>query len=81
MFSKFPFLALLSIFLCLEASLQLTALGQCELKVPAPVFHSDTIPSPPSQTAVWKTPATSLPEKFVTATATLFDQGLADPRD
>ncbi len=31
--------------------------------------------------AVWEPPATSLPEKFITATGTLFDQGLADPRD
>ena len=82
MFSKFPFLTLLAgIFLCLGFGPHSRALGQCELKVPAPVFNADTIPSTPSQTAVWKPPATLLPEKFVTATTTLFDQGLADPRD
>jgi hypothetical protein len=81
MFSKFPFLTLLAgIFLCLGLGPHSRALGQCEMKVPAPVFNADTIPSTPNQTAVWKPPATSLPEKFVTATATLFDQGLADPR-
>jgi len=82
MFAKFPFLTLLAgIFLCLGLGSHSRALGQCELKMPAPVFNADTIPSSPSQTAVWKPPATLLPEKFVTATTTLFDQGLADPRD
>ena len=82
MLSKFPFQTLLAeIFLCLGLGLHLPALGQCETKVPVPVFNADTIPSPPSQTAAWKPPATLLPEQFVTATATLFDQGLADPRD
>ena len=81
MFSKFPFLTLLSIFLCLQSGLLLSALGQCVTNVSPPAFLGDTIPSPPSQTAAWKPPATLLPEQFVTATATLFDQGLADPRD
>ncbi len=82
MFSKFPFLTLLAgISLCLALGVPSRALGQCELKVPAPVFNADTIPSPPSQTAAWKPPATLLPETFVSATATLFDHGLGDPRD
>ncbi|HET6892884.1 MAG TPA: hypothetical protein VFH31_17395 [Pyrinomonadaceae bacterium] len=81
MFSNFPYLTFLAGILCLGLSPQLQALGQYETKVPATVFNGDTIPSPPAQTAVWKPPATSLPEKFVTATVTLFDQGLADPRD
>ena len=82
MSSKFPFLTLLAgIFVCVGFGLHSRALGQCELKVPAPVFNADTLPSPPSQTAAWKPPATLLPENFVTATTTLFAQGLADPRD
>ena len=82
MFSKFSFLTLLlAIFLCLESGLHRQALGQFETKVPATGFNGYTIPSPPAQTAVWQPPATLMPEKLVTATATLFDQGLADPRD
>jgi hypothetical protein len=38
------------------------------------------IPSPPQQTAAWKAPATKLSPQFVSATAKLFEQGLADPR-
>src|SRR6266496_2266041 len=72
---------LLGAFFCLESGAQFLAIGQYETKAPVPVFHGDMIPSPPKQRAPWRPPATSLPVKFVTATATLFDQGLADPRD
>lgn len=40
----------------------------------------DSIPAPPRQTAAWKAPETKLSEEFVSATAALFRQGLADPR-
>ena len=36
--------------------------------------------SPPQQTAAWTAPQTKLPKVFVSATAALFRQGLADPR-
>ena len=47
---------------------------------PAPRFEGATIPDPPRQREQWQRPATTLPRFFVTATATLFVQGLADPR-
>lgn len=39
-----------------------------------------TLPTPPRQAEPWGPPPTSLPRFLVSATATLFDQGLADPR-
>jgi hypothetical protein len=39
-----------------------------------------TLPVPPQQNAPWNPPETSLPRFLNTATATLFEQGLADPR-
>ena len=38
------------------------------------------LPQPPQQHTPWTPPATTMPEEFVTATETLFAQGLADPR-
>ncbi len=39
-----------------------------------------TLPSPPRQAEPWVAPRTSLPRFIVSATTTLFQQGLADPR-
>ncbi len=39
-----------------------------------------TLPIPPRQAEPWTPPATSLPRFLVSATAALFEQGLADPR-
>ncbi|MDR3621779.1 MAG: hypothetical protein P4L85_20670 [Paludisphaera borealis] len=39
-----------------------------------------TLATPPRQAEPWTPPETSLPRFFVSATAALFDQGLADPR-
>lgn len=49
------------------------------MQEPAPL-RVYIIPTPPQQSLAWETPATTLPEKLVTATAKLFGQGLADPR-
>ncbi len=38
------------------------------------------LPTPPRQADPWSLPATSLPGFLVSATGTLFEQGLADPR-
>lgn len=38
------------------------------------------LPTPPRQAELWKAPATTLPRFFVSASASLFEQGLADPR-
>jgi hypothetical protein len=46
----------------------------------APHFEGTTIPDPPRQREPWQPPATSLPRFLVSASATLFEQGLADPR-
>jgi len=46
----------------------------------APRFEGSTIPDPPRQREPWQPPATTLPKFFVSASAVLFDQGLADPR-
>jgi hypothetical protein len=40
----------------------------------------DPYPAPPQQAEQWTAPAARLPEPVVTAAATLFHQGLADPR-
>ena len=47
---------------------------------PAPRFEGATIPDPPHQGQPWTIPETSLPRFLVRASATLFEQGLADPR-
>jgi len=41
---------------------------------------TDSIPAPPQQAAAWKAPPTKLSQEFTSATAVLFQQGLADPR-
>ncbi len=46
----------------------------------APRFEGATIPDPPRQREPWQPPATTLPRFLVSASATLFEQGLADPR-
>ena len=48
----------------------------------SPNLHlaGNSIPTPPQQAATWKAPETKLSKEFVSATATLFRQGLADPR-
>ena len=43
-------------------------------------FAGTALPQPPRQEARWTPPRTSLPATLVSATAALFDQGLADPR-
>ncbi len=45
-----------------------------------PRLAGDSLPVPPRQAAAWKAPETKLSKEFVSATATLFQQGLADPR-
>jgi hypothetical protein len=47
---------------------------------PAPHFEGAEIPDPPEQGKPWTPPETKLPRFLVRATATLADQGLADPR-
>jgi hypothetical protein len=47
----------------------------------APKFTGDSLPTPPQQKSEWKPPADAkLPEKFISATRVLFEQGMADPR-
>lgn len=46
----------------------------------SPRFTEQSIPEPPLQKRPWDAPKTSLPQVFISATRTLFDQGLADPR-
>jgi hypothetical protein len=45
-----------------------------------PRFVGETIPDPPARRDPWTPPATKLPRFLVEATATLCEQGLADPR-
>ena len=54
--------------------------GQARQSQPAPRFEGATIPGPPQQGQPWTPPETSLPRFLVRASATLFEQGLADPR-
>ena len=45
-----------------------------------PIFGGEKLPDPPAQKQAWQIPPSTLPESYVTATRTLFDQGMADPR-
>src|SRR5262245_33991890 len=45
-----------------------------------PIFMGDDMPVPPQQNMPWTPPAEPFPEKLLTATVKLFEQGLADPR-
>ena len=57
-----------------------TAAAQVEPVQEFTPFDGSGIPAPPQQNLKWEPPATTLPEKLVTATAKLFEQGLSDPR-
>jgi hypothetical protein len=46
----------------------------------SPPFSGKTLPLPPKQNSAWAAPESNLPTHYVTATALLFEQGLADPR-
>ncbi|MEO7719988.1 MAG: hypothetical protein ABIY70_27595, partial [Capsulimonas sp.] len=46
---------------------------------PSPVFTGSALPQPPQQNSAWTAPA-GLSEPLISATRTLFEQGLADPR-
>jgi hypothetical protein len=59
--------------------LALTGLGADEYR-PAPKFTGKSIPDPPRQKDPWTPPQTKLPRFLVSATAALFEQGVADPR-
>ena len=45
-----------------------------------PAADPDQLPTPPEQTHPWTAPRTSLPAAVVSASAALFDLGMADPR-
>ncbi len=47
---------------------------------PVPKFEGKSIPDPPQQKEPWTPPQTGLPRFLVSATADLFEQGVADPR-
>lgn len=47
---------------------------------PVPKFEGKSIPDPPRQKEPWTPPQTGLPRFLVSATADLFEQGVADPR-
>ena len=46
----------------------------------SPLFTGKALPQPPKQHAAWSPPKSNLPTNYVSATALLFEQGLADPR-
>jgi hypothetical protein len=45
-----------------------------------PKFAGESIPEPPQQKSAWVEPRIHLPVNLISASARLFDQGLADPR-
>lgn len=47
---------------------------------PSPRFGGKELPAPPRQTTPWSAPLSSLPTNYVSATAILFEAGMADPR-
>jgi hypothetical protein len=46
----------------------------------SPLFMAKELPQPPEQHSSWSAPNSNLPANYLTATALLFEQGLADPR-
>ncbi len=62
------------------APLALALLIVGEASPPPARAGEPTLPLSPSQAEPWVPPATSLPRFLVSASAALFDQGLADPR-
>jgi hypothetical protein len=54
--------------------------GGADPSRPTPRFEGASIPDPPRQGAPWTPPQTKLPRFLVTATAALFEAGMADPR-
>src|SRR5690606_9983633 len=46
----------------------------------SPHFSGTELPAPPEQKSPWTAPVSSLPTNYVTATAILLNQGMADPR-
>lgn len=61
------------------AMIALACLGADEFRA-TPKFTGRSIPDPPRQKESWTPPRTKLPRFLVTATAALFERGMADPR-
>ena len=70
-----PFRGLLAIALVLVGA----SLAPADLR-PTPPATAPGLPDPPRQEQPWTPPATGLPRFLLAATASLFEQGLADPR-
>ena len=47
---------------------------------PSPAFTAKALPPPPEQRSAWSAANSNLPTNYLSATAILFEQGLADPR-
>ena len=62
------------LLLLLQAS---TATGACQQSLDS---KETSLPEPPQQRTLWTPPQTTLPGLMVTATAKLFEHGMADPR-
>lgn len=71
-----PRLSLLALILLFAV----TAAAPGQDRKPSPPFTGTALPAPPRQKAPWRAPDVKLPNELLTATATLFDAGLADPR-
>ncbi len=73
------FQGLALVVLCVACQAQAQEPDEKEFR-PAPRFEGSTIPEPPRQHEPWTPPETALPRFMIRASATLFEQGLADPR-
>ena len=67
-------------WVALGAWLAIGGVGAAQQFRPAPPFEGKVIPMPPGQGQAWIAPASTLPKFLTTSTATLFEQGVADPR-
>lgn len=65
---------------CTPLTLAVLACLAADKYRPAPRFEGKSIPDPPRQGEPWTPPETKLPKFLVSATAALFEQGMADPR-
>ena len=63
-----------------QTELTLGGIAKAPERKASPIFTGATLPVPPRQNAPWTPPKSDLPTNYVSATARLFAQGMADPR-